>query len=139
MIPDKLDVRPEAGIGVCIIKEGRVLLGRRKNSHGADRWSFPGGHLEMFETWEHCAEREAFEETGLRIKNLKFIGVTNDIFADERKHYITIFIQADHKSGIPEVMEPEKCYEWKWFEWDSHPEPLFLPIKNLIKQGFRPG
>jgi 8-oxo-dGTP diphosphatase len=130
--------RPEAGIGVCILEEGKVLLGKRKNSHGAGCWSFPGGHLEMFETWEHCAEREAFEETGLKIRNTKFIGVTNDIFQEEKKHYITIFIMADYDSGNPMVMEPDKCDEWRWFSWDTLPEPLFLPIENLIRQGFRP-
>jgi 8-oxo-dGTP diphosphatase len=133
----KQKVRPEAGIGVCIIKEGKVLLGKRKNSHGAGCWSFPGGHLEMYEMWECCAEREAYEETGLKIKNTKLIGITNDIFTKEEKHYITIFIMADYDSGDLRIMEPEKCYEWKWFRWDNLPEPLFLPIENLIRQGFR--
>jgi 8-oxo-dGTP diphosphatase len=131
--------RPEVGIGVCVIREGMVLLGKRKNSHGADCWSFPGGHLEMFETWEYCAEREVYEETDLKIKNTKFAGVTNDIFPDEKRHYITLFISADYDSGVLKNMEPEKCSEWNWFKWESLPQPLFQPINNLIKQGFNPG
>ena len=129
--------RPAVGIGVCLIKDGRVLLGKRINVHGEDCWTFPGGHLEMDETWEDCAEREVLEETGLRIKNSKFIGVTNDIFREEKKHFITIFIKADYDSGELKLMEPEKCSEWKWFSWENLPHPLFLPIKNLIKQGFK--
>jgi 8-oxo-dGTP diphosphatase len=130
--------RPETGIGVCIIKNNKVLLGKRKNAHGEGCWSFPGGHLEMFETWKSCAEREALEETGLKIKNTRFFGVTNDIFYKEWKHYVTIFMMADYDSGNLKIMEPEKCLEWKWFSWQNLPEPLFLPIENLIRQGFNP-
>jgi len=131
--------RPEIGVGVCIIKDGKVLLGKRTNAHGDGSWSFPGGHLEMYETWENCAEREVLEETDLKIKNTRFAGVTNDIFPEEEKHYITLFIIADYDSGQLKTMEPEKCSEWNWFSWGKLPQPLFLPIRNLIKQGFNPG
>ena len=131
--------RPEIGVGVCIIKDGKVLLGKRTNAHGDGSWSFPGGHLEMYETLENCAEREVLEETDLKIKNTRFAGVTNDIFPEEEKHYITLFIIADYDSGQLKTMEPEKCSEWNWFSWGKLPQPLFLPIRNLIKQGFNPG
>jgi len=131
--------RPEIGVGVCIIKDGKVLLGKRTNAHGDGSWSFPGGHLEMYETWENCAEREVLEETDLKIKNTRFADVTNDIFPEEEKHYITLFIIADYDSGQLKTMEPEKCSEWNWFSWGKLPQPLFLPIRNLIKQGFNPG
>jgi len=131
--------RPEIGVGVCLIKDGKVLLGKRTNAHGDGSWSFPGGHLEMYETWENCAEREVLEETDLKIKNTRFAGVTNDIFPEEEKHYITLFIIADYDSGQLKTMEPEKCSEWNWFSWGKLPQPLFLPIRNLIKQGFNPG
>ena len=130
--------RPEVGIGVCMIKDGKVLLGKRKNSHGDGSWSFPGGHLEMYETWEECAKREVLEETDLHIKNTKFTGVTNDLFPEEEKHYITLFIIADYDSGELKTMEPEKCSDWNWFSWENLPQPLFKPILNLIKQGFDP-
>ena len=131
--------RPEVGIGVCVIKDGKVLLGKRKNSHGGGSWSFPGGHLEMYETWEDCAKREVLEETDLRIKNTKFAGVTNDFFPEEDKHYVTLFIIAYYDSGELKTMEPEKCSDWNWFSWENLPQPLFRPILNLIKQGFDPG
>jgi 8-oxo-dGTP diphosphatase len=130
--------RPVTGVGVIVLKEEKVLLGKRKNSHGDGCWSFPGGHLEMFETWENCAKREVMEETGLKIKNLKYASATNDIFQKEKKHYITIFIIADYDSGLISNMEPEKCSEWNWFSWNNLPAPLFHPIENLISQGFTP-
>ena len=129
---------PEVGIGICLVRDKKILLGRRLNSHGKGTWSFPGGHLEMNETWEECAEREVFEETDLIIRNIRFAGVTNDIFLSDHKHYITVFMIADYEKGTLKVKEPEKCEEWHWFEWDKLPKPLFLPVRNLIESGFAP-
>ena len=130
--------RPKVGVGVCIKRGDKVLLGKRKNAHGEGDWSFPGGHLEYKESWEDCAERETYEETDLKIKNLRFGTVTNDIFKKDDKHYITIIIVADYINGEAEIMEPHKCEEWKWFEWGKFPNPLFVPIQNLLKQNFNP-
>jgi 8-oxo-dGTP diphosphatase len=87
---------------------------------------------------EDCAEREVREETGVEIKNIRFATITNDVFRSEGKHYITIFMVSDYESGEAAVMEPHKCEKWDWFSWDSLPKPLFLPIENLLKQGFNP-
>lgn len=120
------------------MKDNKVLLGKRKNAHGEGSWSFSGGHLEFNETWEDCAERETMEETGLRIKNIRFGTVTNDIFEAEDKHYITIFMLAAYTFGEARVMEPDKCEEWKWFNWNMLPRPLFIPIQNLLKTNYIP-
>jgi len=132
-----METRPLVGVAVIVIKDNHVLLGKRKNSHGADSWAFPGGHLEFNESIENCAAREVFEETGIRIKNLRFGPYTNDIFTAEKKHYVTLFVIADHDSGTPEVKEPHKCEKWKWSEWPPELQPQFLPIQNLLKQNFR--
>lgn len=122
------------GIGVCIFKEGKILLGFRKASHGENTWSFPGGHLELNESWEECSIRETKEETNIEINNIKMIGVTNDIFDKERKHYITIFMRAEYKEGELSRMETDKCEKWEWFDTENLPSPLFLPILNYIKK-----
>jgi len=130
--------RPNVGIGIFIIKNNKFLMLKRKGSHGEDTWSLPGGHLEFGESWEFCAKREIKEETGLNVSDLKFTGVTNDVFQKEGKHYITIFLRTEIKLGEPKIMEPDKCTEMNWFEWENMPENLFLPIINLRKQGFHP-
>ncbi len=116
----------------------KVLMGRRKGAHGAGTWSFPGGHLEFNETIEACAEREVLEETGMRIVHVRPALFTNDIFDDEGKHYVTLFVVADHESGEPVVREPEKCETWDWFAWDALPDPLFIPVRHLLQQNFSP-
>lgn len=71
---------PQVGVGVLILRDGKVLLGRRKGSHGAGCWSAPGGHLEFGEAVEDCALREALEETGLALSELRHGPFSNDVF-----------------------------------------------------------
>ncbi len=125
--------RPKVGVAVIVIKDKKVLLGKRKNVPiGKGTWGFPGGHLEENESFEAGAKREVMEEAGMKIKNLRFVGTTNDIFKKEKMHYITLFLTAEHLSGSPKVIEPDKCEKWSWFEWKKLPSPLFLPVKNLL-------
>ena len=126
------------GIGVILKKDGKVLLGRRTGAHGEGDWAFPGGHLEFGEEWENCVRREVLEETSLSIRNIRFGAITNDVFKTEKKHYITIFMVCDYKNGVPKIMEPDKCKKWEWFDWNNLPKPLFLPFKNLLRQGYIP-
>lgn len=129
--------RPMVGIGVIVRKDNKVLLGKRKNSHGHGTWQFPGGHLEFGEEPEECARREVKEEAGIDIKNIKKAAFTNDIFGED-KHYVTLFLVCDYASGEVKVMEPDKCEKWDWFCWSEMPKPRFLPIDNLLKQGYKP-
>jgi len=129
--------RPYVGVAVIVIKDGKILLGKRKNSHGSGTWHFPGGHLEFNESIEACARREVFEETGLKIKNIRLGPYTNDMFEEEQKHYITLFAISEYDSGALELKEPEKCDAWDWFDWTQRPEPLFLSIQNFLKLNFK--
>ncbi len=133
-----MEKRPKVGMGIIVMKDGKVLLHKRKGAHGEGTWCFPGGHLEFNESLEECARRETMEEAGIEIENVRFSTITNDIHRNEGVHYITIYMIADHKSGEPRIMEPEKCEGWEWFEWNEFPEPLFLPLKNLLMQGYDP-
>jgi 8-oxo-dGTP diphosphatase len=128
--------RPAVGVAVIIRKNNQILLGWRIAHHGAGSWQLPGGHLEYGETPEVCAMREVMEETGLSISNPRRGPYTNDIFATEGRHYITLFVIADYAGGVPEVREPDKCARWEWFSWDALPQPLFLPLENLAREGY---
>ena len=130
--------RPKIGVGVIIRRGNKVLLGKRKNSHGDGTWAFPGGHLEMNESIENCAQREVEEETGLRVQQFKKGTFTNDIFVKEKKHYVTLYLVTDLVDGEPKIMEPEKCERWEWFTWDNLPSPLFLALDDLLKDKFNP-
>ena len=133
-----MEERPKVGISVYIIRDGKILLLKRKGSHGEGTWCAPGGHLEFGESWKDCATREALEEANVTIRSIKFGAVTNDIFKKENKHYIMIAMVADYDSGIVKIMEPEKCTDIGWFKWSNLPKPLFLPMENLVKQSYDP-
>ena len=133
---DEQNKRPLIGVAVIIVKNGEVLLGKRRNSHGEGAWALPGGHLEWNESITECALREVFEETGLIVKNIKHAAFTNDVFTKEEKHYVTLFVTAEYVSGEVQLKEPHKCGGWFWFAWNQLPAPRFLSLENLLKQGF---
>jgi len=125
------------GIGVFVLRDGKILMGKRKGSHGAATYALPGGHLELGETWEECAAREVMEETGLTLTNIRFVAVTNDIFENEEKHYVTLFMAGDlDNAQNAKLMEPNKCESWDWYAPDNLPKPTFLSLQDLMKQGF---
>jgi len=126
---------PRVGLGVLLFNSSQqLLLGKRKNSHGENTWSPPGGHLEFGENFEKCAAREVLEETGIELIGLtKFVAVTNDIFTEEKRHYVTLFMTSVLlPSQTPVVTEPHKMQAWTWFDQAKLPENLFLPLKNLL-------
>ena len=80
------------------------------------------------------------EKTGLGIRLISENGVealTNDFFP-EGQHYVTLYLKAEHIKGNPRVREPEKCERWRWFTWGNLPQPLFLPVQNLVNQTYDP-
>lgn len=131
--------RPQVGIGVFLIKDGKILLGKRKNSHGSGEYSLPGGHLELGEAFEECALRELAEEAGpdIKVKNVDFLCLTNlRRYAPE--HYANIGMIAEWESGQAKNMEPHKREGWEWFDLDSLPEPLFGCTDNYV-EAYRTG
>lgn len=122
---------PRVGVGVFVWRDGKFLMGQRRNAHGDGTWTIPGGHLEFNESWEQCAEREIMEETGMRIANLRLFAVTNDLFQEEAKHYVTIWMRSDWVANEPVVTEPDKYINLEWRTFDDLPVPLFLPWQQL--------
>lgn len=122
----------KVGVGVLIVKDGKVLLGKRKNSHGADEYGGPGGHLEYGETMKETALREIAEECGVKVKNLRMLCVS-DLLTYFPKHYLDIGFTAEWESGEPQVLEPHKLEKWEWFDIDNVPEKLFGCVSSYIE------
>src|SRR5215467_4656797 len=73
--------RPLVGVGAVIFDDqNRVLLVRRGSPPLEGAWSVPGGALELGETLRKGAEREALEETGLRVDAAEVVEVFDSIF-----------------------------------------------------------
>jgi 8-oxo-dGTP diphosphatase len=129
--------RPKVGVGVMILKDGKALISQRMASHGKGEFQFVGGHLEHLESFEECARRETFEETGLEIANIRFQYLANTThFA--LKHYVHVALTADWHSGEPQHLEPEKNGPWQWYALEDLPEPLLL-FSQLHVRSMREG
>src|SRR6185295_3357398 len=119
-----MERQPKVGVGVMVLKEGRVLLSKRRGSHGAGEYSFPGGHLEYLESFEQCARREIAEECGIEVHNLRFQLLANTkVYAP--KHYVHVGLIADWLAGEPKVLEPDKAESWGWYALEALPQPMF--------------
>ncbi|OGH73016.1 MAG: hypothetical protein A2921_00680 [Candidatus Magasanikbacteria bacterium RIFCSPLOWO2_01_FULL_43_20b] len=128
--PNK-NLRPKVGLGVMVMKKGKVLLGKRKGSHGEGMYCFPGGHLEYMESITESITREVTEEVGIEIKNIRFLCLYNEKeYAP--KHYVIIAFVADWKTGEPQVLEPDKCESWGWYDMVNLPAPLYAVVPSLI-------
>lgn len=130
--------RPYVGVGVIVRHDDQVLLMKRQNSHGHGTWSMPGGHLEYGESPQECAIREVEEEVGILVSNPTFCTITNDIFQEEGKHYVTIWIEAEYVSGEARINSAREMSAVGWFPWDALPTPQFLPLQHLLATGYAP-
>jgi 8-oxo-dGTP diphosphatase len=127
------ELRPKVGFGVIIYKDGKVLFGRRGKgaSHSEQTWCCPGGLLEHGETFEEGVRREAMEEAGVEIENIRFVVAMNQL-GFLPKHYVGLGFMADWKSGEPRPEEGDKMTDWGWFDPDYLPEPVYQPSKQVI-------
>lgn len=123
--------KPKVGIGVMILKSGKVLLGKRKGSHGEGEYSFPGGHIEYLESFHDCVTRELKEECGVKVSNLRFQFISN-VTKYAPKHYVHIGMLAEWEEGDPIVMEPDKVESWEWYNLEAIPQPMFEMCAQAI-------
>lgn len=134
-----LNKKPGTGFGVILSRQGKILLGKRNDDpekasselHGEGTWTLPGGKLDFMESFEDGAKREVFEETGIKINSCEVTSVYNNITHDA--HFVTIGLISMDFEGEARTMEPEEITEWKWFDINCLPEPLYFPSEKMIE------
>jgi len=82
-------------------EEGHVLLIRRGSDPYEGQWALPGGFVEVGETLEAAAAREAEEETGLEVEIIRLVGVYSDPDRDHRGHNVSVAYLARAQEGEP--------------------------------------
>ena len=88
--------RPIVGVGAVIVRDGRVVIVRRRYEPLAGRWSLPGGTLELGETLEAGVSREMQEETGLDVEVGPVIEVFDRILLDDTRRVQYHFVLVDY-------------------------------------------
>ena len=87
-------IRPHVGVGILLVRDNNLLLIKRKYNPDAGYWSIPGGHIDLGEEVEKAAEREAYEETGFKVKVTKLAGIIDKIMYDDNGkieyHYVLL-------------------------------------------------
>ena len=113
---------------VIIIKEGKYLITKRADWEKAfpSKWTVPGGKLakkdyldkkpdtnsgQWYNILENVAEREVFEETGLKIKNIKYLASLTFVRPDGIPTLV-ISLYADYDSG--EIVLPVDLTDFAW-------------------------
>ena len=93
---------PRVGVGAVILDGGRVLLARRGRAPSVDKWSIPGGLVDLGERLEDALLREIEEESGLRVRLLGLCGVIDRVIREQdsvRYHYVIIDYVAEPVGG----------------------------------------
>ena len=120
------------GVNVLVLRDRMLLLGKRKNTTGDGAWGLPGGHLETGDVMTDTAVRELLEETGLNAEKFKFKNIINNP-EQNSQHYIQVGFFAEGVRGEPELKEPDRCAEWRWFAANALPSEIFLPHRKQIE------
>jgi len=116
----------------CIEKNKKFLiLKRSKNDTMPGLWEFPGGKIVIGEKLKESAKREVFEETGLTIKNIEYIGYSERFSEDRnvKSGYHTLvhhFYCSSFKNDLKISEEHEK------FKWSTEKEILSMKIGREI-------
>jgi len=124
----KYPIRPHIGVGVLLIRGNHLLLIKRKYNPDAGYWNIPGGHLDLGERVEKAAVREAYEETGFKVKVSGLAGIIDKIMYDNtgkiEYHYVLINYFVEQIEGNPN--QPPKAA-------DDALEAKFVPFVQLKK------
>jgi len=122
-----------------IIKDGNVLLIKKKRGIGSGKWNGPGGKIKDNETIIESAIREVQEEIGITPINPKIIGFNKFSFDDKPFMDVFIITANDYKGGLKETDEAkpkwfaitETPYNNMWSD-DIHWMPLLFNKKNFV-------
>ena len=122
---------PIPTVDIIIAISGGIVLIKRKNPpHG---WAIPGGFIDYGESAESAARREAQEETGLDVEDLRQFHAYSDPNRDSRHHTLSVVFTAKAR-GKPRAHDD--AAEIGIFTRDSLPEPLAFDHAQILHDYF---
>ena len=121
-----------AAFGAVFDAEGRILLMQRADNR---LWAMPGGMVEVGETAAQAAEREFWEETGVRVRAERLIGIFDNRAYGGRAPFQTYLVGflCSHVSGTPHPTS--EALDVGYFPEDDLP-PLTPGARDRVPQAF---
>ena len=112
---------------------------RRRGGWGAGYWALPAGHTEGIESLSDAASREASEELGIQIQPSDFKIVhamhrPSVVAGQKTRVYADFFLETITWAGTPEIAEPDKCSEIKFYDEQELPKPLVLHVDHALEK-----
>ena len=112
--------QPVVGVGAVIVKEGKIVLIKRRNEPSKGKWTIPGGLVELAESPEQAVIREANEETGLDVDNPALADVVSNVDLDTegkvKYHYVIIEYLVHVKKGTAQAASDAMELHWVPFK-----------------------
>jgi len=119
-----------------LVKNGKILLIQRADGTYKNYWSLVGGKIEFGESVEEAAERELFEETGIKAKFEKLAGLASEVICkkgQKTKHFILFVTKL--KAEKFDITESEEG-KLEWFELDKLDKSIIIPSDYLMIQEY---
>ncbi len=120
---------PKVGVGVVVMKNGKILLVRRTMNPGIGQWSLPAGFVDYGEDPKETAVREALEETNLRVEIESLMDVYHNPI-DKGGASIFILYQAKLLGGTPKAGDDADAVGF--FSLDNLPDIAFSSTHDAI-------
>jgi 8-oxo-dGTP diphosphatase len=115
-----------------VVEDARILLSRRKKgTHLAGRWEFPGGKVEPGEDPRAALRRELQEELGIVVNVGEIADVTFHRYDDADKAVLLLFFHAAREEGSPAPQAIDVA-EVKWAEARDLDPALFPPADVAV-------
>ncbi|MDH5443618.1 MAG: NUDIX hydrolase [Hadesarchaea archaeon] len=126
---------PMLAVDVIIRTPDGVVLIKRKNEPYKGMWAIPGGFVRYGEKVEDAAAREVKEETSLKVKLGKLVGVYSDPKRDPRGHVVSVCFLAERASG--RLKASSDAQDTKIFKHIPWRELAFDHARILKEAGFK--
>src|SRR5256885_5823293 len=127
---------PLLGVGAVVLRRKKVLLVCRAQEPCKGEWTFPGGLVELGETLREAAERETYEETGIRIRAGEVLEVVESLVKGTggrlRFHYTIVDVICKYVSRSARPGEDVSEVAWVPVE-----EALKMPLAGVTTKVLR--
>ena len=110
-----------------LVRDGCVLIGRRKLAPQKGMWDLPGGFLEEGEQPEAGLRREFLEETGIEVEPVEWLGVNIDPYGPTFVLSLSWVVR-----GEGEPVADDDIEKLAWFAPDALPTAMAFPSQNTV-------